>query len=619
MDVSVVNVNDDLPSLSIQDATVVEADGGSANLVFSVSLSETVEYDVSVGYATRNGSALAGSDYVAATGVLGLSAGTPSGTIPVVVNGDTLVELDETFFVELSNPVGANIAVGSAVGTIVNEDAPTLAVSATSAAMGELVQVSVADGPGNRTDWVALASVGSASTSYVDWKYLSNTRTPPSAGLTSAELAFAMPSTPGNYELRFFANNGYNLLATSPAVAVRGPTLTVSPSSTTPGASVVVTVAEGPGNRADWVALSQVGSAPTSYLDWKYLSGTRTPPPTGLTSANLTFTMPQALGQYEFRFFANNSYTLFATSPVVTVDPPTTPVLQVSPTSLSFGTVATGMAAQQVVTVKNAGAGTLVGQASAAGDGFSLVGPADYSLGPNATAALAVRFAPVASGPASGTLTLTGAGGATVPLSGEGISGPTISLSATTVPLGGSLEVTVSNGPGNRNDWVALSKAGSAPTSYLDWKYLNGTKSLPAAGLTSATLTFVIPQTMGEYEFRFFANNVLVAKSPVVTTLAPTLMVSATSIAPGGSIQVTVANGPAYRADWVALAKVGSATSSYLDWKYLNDTRSMPATGVSSATLTFTMPQAPGQYEFRLFANNGYTLLTVSSTVVVEP
>jgi uncharacterized protein YegP (UPF0339 family) len=277
------------------------------------------------------------------------------------------------------------------------------------------------------------------------------------------------------------------------------------------------------------------------------------------------------------------------------------------------------MGVQQVVTVKNAGVGTLVGQASVTGTGFSLVGSGDYALGANATAAITVRFAPVAVGPVSGTLTLTGAGGATVPLSGTGILGPTLTVSATSVRMGGTVQVGVSNGPGNRNDWVALAKVGSASTSYLDWLYLNGTRSLPATGLTSATLTFVIPQTMGQYEFRFFANSVQVATSPVVTTLTPTVVVSTTSAAPGASVQVTVSDGPAYRGDWVALAKVGSATTTYLDWKYLNGTRAMPTTGVPSAVLTFMMPLAAGSYEFRFFANNGYTLLSVSPAVVVGP
>jgi len=102
-----------------------------------------------------------------------------------------------------------------------------------------------------------------------------------------------------------------------------------------------------------------------------------------------------------------------------------------------------------------------------------------------------------------------------------------------------------------------------------------------------------------------------------VTTLSPTLTVSTASAAPGASVQVTVTDGPAYRGDWVALAKVGSAPTVYLDWKYLNGTRTLPATGVPSAALTFTMPLTPDQYEFRFFANNGYTLLAVSSPVLV--
>jgi hypothetical protein len=181
--------------------------------------------------------------------------------------------------------------------------------------------------------------------------------------------------------------------------------------------------------------------------------------------------------------------------------------------------------------------------------------------------------------------------------------------------------VTVSGGPGNRADWVALAQVGSAPNVNLGWKYLSGTQVQPPVGVTFAQLSFTIPQTAGQYEFRFLANNgyTLLAKSPVVTTLPPTVSVTATSVAPGASIQVTVADGPAYRADWVALAKVGSPVSANFDWKYLNGTRTMPGTGVPSAVLPFTMPLAPDTYEFRFFANNGYTLLAVSVPVLVVP
>lgn len=48
----------------------------------------------------------------------------------VVVRGDTTVESNETFVVNLSNPVGATIADGSGMGTITNDDvAPVLPAS----------------------------------------------------------------------------------------------------------------------------------------------------------------------------------------------------------------------------------------------------------------------------------------------------------------------------------------------------------------------------------------------------------------------------------------------------------------------------------------------------------
>jgi uncharacterized protein YegP (UPF0339 family) len=194
-------------------------------------------------------------------------------------------------------------------------------------------------------------------------------------------------------------------------------------------------------------------------------------------------------------------------------------------------------------------------------------------------------------------------------------------VSATSVALGGAVTVTVSGGPGNRADWVALAQVGAAPNVNLGWKYLSGTQTQPPTGLTSAVLTFTIPQTAGQYEFRFFANNgyTLLAKSPVITTLPPTLTVSTTSPPPGATVSVTVGDGPAYRGDWVALAKVGSPATINVDWKYLNGTRTLPATGVSSAVLSFTMPVTPDTYEFRFFANNGYTLLATSPPIIVAP
>lgn len=79
--------------------------------------------------------------------------------------------------------------------------------------------------------------------------------------------------------------------------------------------------------------------------------------------------------------------------------------------------------------------------------------------------------------------------------------------------------VTVSNGPGNRLDWVTLTPSISPDGSYLDWFYLNGSKAQPVGGTTTATVTFPAPAA-GTYNVRLFANNSLAIKlatSPVIT------------------------------------------------------------------------------------------------------
>ena len=120
------DVGDALPTLSISDAAVVEGDGGQTHVMFTVTLSAASDEAVSVGYVTSNGTATAGVDYTAASGVVTFAPGVTSQMVHVMVAGDAVVEGDETFTVSLSNPSGATIADGSAVGTITNDDvAPT--------------------------------------------------------------------------------------------------------------------------------------------------------------------------------------------------------------------------------------------------------------------------------------------------------------------------------------------------------------------------------------------------------------------------------------------------------------------------------------------------------------
>jgi hypothetical protein len=98
-----------------------------------------------------------------------------------------------------------------------------------------------------------------------------------------------------------------------------------------------------------------------------------------------------------------------------------TPVIGASTASLGFGFVNVGATADLSLTVTNVGGGTLAGSASTAAP-FSVVAGASYSLAAGQTATVTVRYSPTSGIASTGSLALTGGGGATVALSGTGAS-----------------------------------------------------------------------------------------------------------------------------------------------------------------------------------------------------
>jgi len=118
-------VNDDSPLLTIADVSVTEGNNLTRLATFTVQLSKPSSSAVSYNIATANGTASAGSDYVA-RGLAGeaIPAGSTSRVFAVTINGDTMYEGDETFNVNVTNVVGATVSDGQAWGTIVNDDTP---------------------------------------------------------------------------------------------------------------------------------------------------------------------------------------------------------------------------------------------------------------------------------------------------------------------------------------------------------------------------------------------------------------------------------------------------------------------------------------------------------------
>ncbi|MBI5775386.1 MAG: hypothetical protein HZA89_16825 [Verrucomicrobia bacterium] len=114
--------NDPLPYVTISSYTNFEGDTVNNTAKLYVKLSAPSGRAVTVSYATAPGTAKAGSDYKTASGTVTFPAGTITNSISVTVYGDVLPEADETFFVNLTRPVNATIAVAQGLGVIRNDD-----------------------------------------------------------------------------------------------------------------------------------------------------------------------------------------------------------------------------------------------------------------------------------------------------------------------------------------------------------------------------------------------------------------------------------------------------------------------------------------------------------------
>src|SRR5439155_22317160 len=107
----------------------------------------------------------------------------------------------------------AATATVTVAGTMPPPPPPSITVTPTSVAPGEMVTVTVANGPGGATDWLALCPVGAPDTGYISGLYLNGSKTAPATGVTNATLQYPMPTTPGPYDLRCLPDNEATLLA----------------------------------------------------------------------------------------------------------------------------------------------------------------------------------------------------------------------------------------------------------------------------------------------------------------------------------------------------------------------------------------------------------------------
>jgi hypothetical protein len=440
------------------------------------------------------------------------------------------------------------------------------------------------------TDWVVLTPTGAADTTYVAWGY--------TGGSSSGSRSLTVPSTvaPGTYELRLFAKNGFQRIAVSNSITVQPPTITASPAAVAAGGALTVTW-QGHGGATDWLALVPVGAADTSYVAWAFA--------TGRTTDGTVFPIPAGLaaGDYEVRFFANNSWQRLGVSNPVTVMAPA-PSLTASPVGSTPGGTLT--VSWQDIAAPTALDWIGLYTAGAADTGYitrwytsgratdrtprtlpANLGSGEYELrlftNDSLTRLTTSNRFTVAAGPSVSASPLAVAAGATLTVNWAGIDTPTAT------------------------DWVTLIPLNGLDNSYVVWSY--------TTGASSGSLNLVLPASVpsGTYEVRLFAQNVFtrLAVSNIVT-VGPTLSMTPAAIASGGTATVSWAGIVAPAAtDWLALVPLNAPDASYVAWSYTS--------GLAEDRMLFVLPSTvpQGLYTLRFFAHNTTTRLAISDVVSV--
>lgn len=171
--------NDNPPTMTIEDATHEEGNLGATQFSFRIQLSGASSFPISVEYASADGTATGATDYVPVSGTVNFAPGETLKNVVVQVIGNFTPELDETFFINLSNPANATLLDNQALGTIIDDDNPgkfSFSFAPYTGTEHGQVQVTVTRAGGDAgTVSVDYATGGGTATPFTDYTPVSGT------------------------------------------------------------------------------------------------------------------------------------------------------------------------------------------------------------------------------------------------------------------------------------------------------------------------------------------------------------------------------------------------------------------------------------------------------------
>lgn len=535
--VGTIQDDDGVPTLSINDVSLIEGNSGSSNAVFTVSLDTASGQTVTVNYVTANGTATNGSDYMGTSGTLTFAPGVLTQSVTVAVLGDVAVEADETFAVNLSGAVNAAIGDGAGQGTIQNDDAAPV-----------LTSIAPASGPASGGTTVTLNGSDLAGATAV---FFGATQATGFTVNSSTSITATVPLGSGVVDVTVTTPSG----TSANAAAAR---FTYIGAPVVSGLSLTTAYNAGGATAANLDLSTGVTGSVSSYAVGAAANGT------------VIVTGSQAQYTPNVGYAGPDSFTFTATGPGGTSNPATVNVTVTLPSlTLTPGSLANGQRAQ-------AYSATLVAGGSVGPYTYAVTGGALPS-GLTLTSGGILSGTPQASGAFNFTVTATDSSSGAGPFSvvrgyGLNIGAATIALT----PADGAL-------PG-ATVGVAYNGAVSADGGIAPYSFAVTTGALPA-GLTLASngsLTGT-PTTSGAFTFTVTATDAATAGSggPYTGSVVYSLWVGdAAPVAAAASLTVAYGAG----ATPVSPVLSGGPTTSVA-------VATAPARGTataSGATLTYT-------------------------------
>jgi hypothetical protein len=155
---------------------------------FNITLSPASNQTVLVNFQTANGTAIADVDYEDKSGTLTFNPGETLKQVSINFIGDTVAELNETFFMDLRSPVAATIADSRGIARIGNDDGPSIFIDNAKA---------INEGNSGTTaqNFTVRLSASSTNTITVDFATANNTAGPADYTASSGRLTFAPGET----------------------------------------------------------------------------------------------------------------------------------------------------------------------------------------------------------------------------------------------------------------------------------------------------------------------------------------------------------------------------------------------------------------------------------------